>query len=581
MGKMKKTAILGRLLRYLMVHRAYMLAAIFLTLAANGLALVGPYLSGCAIDAVEPGVGKVDFPKVFLYCGLMAICYLVSAGMTYLINRIIIKVSRQVVFHMRAQVFSKITQLPVGYFDTHQTGDMLSRISYDIDTINTSLSTDMVQIFASTATVIGSLAMMLMISPLLTLVFAVTVPLAIFLTKKITSFTRPLFRARSKKLGELNGFVEERIGGQKTLKAYNQEKRTIQKLDVQNEETVQAYYKAEYYGNTVGPSVNFVNCLSLSLVSLFGTLLFLNGHMTVGNIASFVLYSRKFSGPINEVANIFGELQSTFSAAERVFALLDEEVEPADRPDAESLLQVQGDIALHHVDFGYKKGAPVIRDLSLHAPKGALIAIVGPTGAGKTTLVNLLMRFYDPDSGSVTMDGHDIRDLHRKDVRRAYSVVLQDTWLFSGTVFENIAYGKEGATREEVQKACQAAGIDSFIRSLPKGYDTMIHEDASNLSKGQKQLMTIARAMLLPCELLILDEATSNVDTRTEEQIQAAMRTLMKDKTCFVIAHRLSTVRNADCILVVRDGQVVEQGRHEELMEQGGFYAKLYQAQFS
>ena len=303
--------------------------------------------------------------------------------------------------------------------------------------------------------------------------------------------------------------------------------------------------------------------------------------MTVGNIASFVLYSRKFSGPINEVANIFGELQSTFSAAERVFALLDEEVEPADRPETESLSQVQGDIALQHVDFGYKKGAPVIRDLSLHAPKGALIAIVGPTGAGKTTLVNLLMRFYDPDSGSVTMDGHDIRDLHRKDVRRAYSMVLQDTWLFSGTVFENIAYGKEGATREEVQKACQAAGIDSFIRSLPKGYDTMIHEDASNLSKGQKQLMTIARAMLLPCELLILDEATSNVDTRTEEQIQAAMRTLMKDKTCFVIAHRLSTVRNADCILVVRDGQVVEQGRHEELMEQGGFYAKLYQAQFS
>lgn len=578
--RMKKSRILVRLIGYLMAHKFWMLLAILLTISSNLAALVGPALSGLAVDSII-GPGQVNFPMVFYYCGLMAAFYVGSAALAYLLQRVLIRVSRKVVYQMRSDVFNKLSSLPVGYFDTNLTGDILSRISYDIDTINTSLSTDLVQIFASTVTVVGALVMMLNISPILVLVFVVTVPLSIFLTKKITGFTRPLFRKRSAKLGELNGFVEEMIGGQKTLKAYNREEQTAEKFDVQNEEAVEAYYKADYYGSTVGPSVNFVNNLSLSLISLFGAFLYLHGGISMGNISSFVLYSRKFSGPINEVANIVGELQSAFSAAERVFRLLDEEPEPADAPDAEGITQVTGDVRLDHVRFGYNKDVPVIKDLSLFAPKGSLVAIVGPTGAGKTTIINLLMRFYDPQSGVISLDGKKIQGLKRKDLRLAYSMVLQDTWLFSGTVYENIAYGKEGATKADVVEACKAAGIHDFVMTLPHGYDTVLTDDGSTISKGQKQLLTIARAMMMESELLILDEATSNVDTRTEVKIQKAMRSLMKDKTCFVIAHRLSTIRGADLILVVKDGEIVEKGTHKELMQGDTFYSKLYHSQFA
>lgn len=563
-----------------MANKYWMLAAITITVAANLLALTGPYLSGLAVNAIV-GIGKVDFPKVGYYCMLMAICYVASAGLSYLLERIMIKVSRRVVFKMRSDVFNKLSELPVGYFDTHQTGDILSRISYDIDTINTSLTTDLVQLFASAVTVIGALVMMLKISPVLVLVFVITVPLSIILTKKITGFTRPLFRKRSAKLGELNGFVEEMVGGQKTLKAYNREKRTIKKFDVQNEEAVQAYYKAEYYGSMVGPSVNFVNNLSLSLITFFGSLLFLQGGINIGNISSFVLYSRKFSGPINETANIIGELQSAFSAAERVFRLLDEPVEPLDTDDSEELDRVDGNVELKNISFGYNKDNLTIKNFSVNVPKGSLIAIVGPTGAGKTTIINLLMRFYDVDSGTITLDRKPVKNIKRKDLRLAYSMVLQDTWLFSGSVFENIAYGKEGATLEDVENACKAAGVHDFIMTLPDGYDTILNDDGENISKGQKQLLTIARAMLMKSELLILDEATSNVDTRTEIKIQKAMRELMKDKTCFIIAHRLSTIQNADLILVVRDGMVVEQGTHNELMSHDSFYSQMFNAQFT
>ena len=537
--KMKKTAVLSRLLPYLMRYKFLMLGAILLTVGGNLLSLAGPYISGLAVDAMELGRGKVNFEKVGCYGVLMVVMYAISAALSYALTRLMIVISRRVVNTMRHDVFQKLSELPVGYFDTHQTGDILSRISYDIDTINTSLTNDMVQVFASAVTVIGALIMMLSISPTLVLVFVFTVPLSMFMTKKITGFTRPLFRKRSAKLGELNGFVEEMISGQKTLRAYGQEKNTIKKLDKQNDETVDAYYRADYYGSMVGPSVNFVNNLSLSLVSFFGALLFLGGSISIGNISSFVLYSRKFSGPINEIANIIGELQSAFSAAERVFRLLDEE------------------------------------------PKGALVAIVGPTGAGKTTIINLLMRFYDVDSGEITLDHKPIKDLTRRSLRLNYSMVLQDTWLFTGTVYENIAYGSEKATREDVERVCKACGIHDYIRTLPDGYETVLEDDGANISKGQKQLMTIARAMLLESSLLILDEATSNVDTRTELRIQKAMRTLMADKTCFVIAHRLSTIRNADMILVVRDGEIVERGTHESLMQGDTFYRRLYNAQFA
>lgn len=574
-----KSTIL-RLGYYMLEYKWLLFCAIVCTVGSNLFALIGPRLIGYAIGAIEPGQGAVDFGLVFYYAAWMAGFYAISAVMSYGLQVLMIIISRKVVYRMRQDVFEKLLKLPVGYFDTHQTGDIISRISYDIDTVNASLSNDMVQMLTTVITVVGALLMMLAISPKLVLVFAFTVPLSIFLTKKLTGKTRPLFRLRSGKLGELNGFVEEMVTGQKTLRAYGREEYTIKRFDVKNEEAVEAYYKSEYYGSIVGPMVNFVNNLSLSLISVFGALLYLAGSMTIGDISSFVLYSRKFSGPINEAANIFSELQSALAAAERVFRLMDEEPEAADAEDAEELNEVTGKVEVKHVDFGYLPERTIIHDLSFCASPGRLVAIVGPTGAGKTTLINLLMRFYDSKSGCILVDGREMSRVTRKSLRKAYAMVLQDTWLFYGTVYENLAYGKEDATMEEVVKVAKAAHIHSLIKRLPNGYDTVLTDEGTNISKGQKQLLTIARAMLLDARMLILDEATSNVDTRTEIKIQKAMRKLMEDKTCFVIAHRLSTIRNADLILVVDQGKMVEQGTHEELMEQGGMYRQLYQAQF-
>lgn len=569
-----------RLGQYMLQYKWMLFLALACTLGSNLFALIGPKLTGLCIGAIEPGKGQVDFETVFYYAAWMAGFYLVSAAMSYGLQVLMLTISRKVVYRMRQDVFEKLLSLPVGYFDVHQTGDIISRISYDIDTVNASLSNDLVQLLTTVITVVGALLMMITISPLLVLVFAFTVPLSIFTTKYLTGRTRPLFRERSARLGAMNGFVEEMITGQKTLKAYGREEYTRKRFDKKNKDAVEAYYRAEYYGSVVGPCVNFINNLSLSLISVFGALLYLGGAMSVGDISSFVLYSRKFSGPINEAANIFSELQSAFAAAERVFRLLDEEPEPVDGPGAETLEQVRGNVRLEHVNFGYEPGKPVIRDLSLEAKPGRLVAIVGPTGAGKTTLINLLMRFYDADSGRILVDGKEIKGLTRKSLRKAYAMVLQDTWLFHGSIYENLAYGKAGATRQEVEEAAKAAHIHSFIMRLPQGYDTILTDEGANISKGQKQLLTIARAMLLDARMLILDEATSNVDTRTEQQIQKAMRRLMEGKTCFVIAHRLSTIENADLILVVNDGEVVEQGTHRELMERGGAYSRLYRAQF-
>ncbi len=574
----KKTVL--RLGSYMIQYKYLVLLALGLTLGSNLLALVGPMLSGYAIDAIEPGAGKVDFVRVFYYAGLMVVFYVVSSVLSYILSVLMIQISRKVVYQMRKDVFNRLMELPVGYFDTHQTGDIISRISYDIDTVNTSLANDIIQIFTTLITVVGAFFMMIVISPKLVLIFAFTVPLSIALTRFITGKTRPLFRMRSRRLGELNGFVEEMISGQKTLKAYHQEENTIGRFDGKNGEAVEAYYRAEYYGSVVGPAVNFVNNLSLALVSMFGALLFLNGQMRIGSISSFILYSRKFSGPINEAANIMSELQSALAAAERVFHMIDEPAETADCTGALELENVDGDVLLEDVSFGYTKDQKIIKGLNLHAASGKLVAVVGPTGAGKTTLINLLMRFYDVDDGRIRVDGHDICDVTRASLRRAYAMVLQDTWLFEGTVFDNIAYGRQGATLEEVTAAARAARIHSYIKRLPQGYDTVLTDEGTNISKGQKQLLTIARAMLLDAPMLILDEATSNVDTRTEQQIQQAMRRLMEHKTCFVIAHRLSTIQNADVILVVNHGEIVEQGTHGELMERKGFYFQMYQAQF-
>jgi len=568
-----------RLLKYMMQFKWMLLAAVFMTVTANLLALKGPRLAGEAIDLII-GPNNVDFAGVLHYVKQMLVYYGASTIMNFLVSVFMIHVSRRVVYRMREDIFHKLGQLPISFYDRWQIGDILSRISYDTDTINMSVSSDIVMILSSVTTIVGSFVNMLELKPALLLIFAVTIPCAFFAARFNVKRTRPLFKARSASLGELNGFVEEMISGQKTLKAYHQEENTIRNYQGYNKRASDAYYKSEYYGSFMGPTVSFINNLSMAAVSVFGSLMFMAGSLTIGNISSFIQYSRKFSNPINEIANIYGDLQSALAAAERIFGLLDEPIEPLDAPHAKALQNVKGDVSLQNVSFGYTKDRIILKNFSLEAPRGKMIAIVGPTGAGKTTFINMLMRFYDIDSGRITVDGQDISDVTRKSLRLAYSMVLQDTWLFHGTIFENIAYGTENATMEDVVRVAKAAKIHNYIMHLPQGYDTVLTDDGTNISKGQKQLMTIARAMLQDSNMLILDEATSNVDTRTEVQIQAAMRKLMQDKTCFVVAHRLSTIQHADLILVVRDGNIVERGTHRELMDAHGFYRELYDAQF-
>ena len=578
--KINTGALLRRLWRYLGKYRILVVLAVFLSVTSSLLGLYGPKLSGDAINAIDLGEGKVDFDTVFRCAALMAIFYLLSSVFSYLLHTVMLRLSRSVTRQMRHDVFESLSVLPVSYFDQFQTGDIISTITYDVDTVNQSISADMLQILQSVVTVSVSFIMMLSIAPQVVLIFLVTIPITFLFTRWMTKRVRPLFRRRSARLGALNGFVEEMLSGQKTIRAYGRENAVTERFDEKNNAAVEAYTVAEANGTLTGPAVNFISNLSLALVCVFGSVLVLKGKLRIGHLGSFVQYSRKFSGPINELANIISELQSAVAAAERVFTLIDAQPEPADAPDAGELTDVRGDVQLKDVDFSYTPGVPIIQDLDLHAKPGSLTAIVGPTGAGKTTIINLLMRFYDVDKGGIYVDDQEIRTLKRSSLRRAYSMVLQDTWLFHGTIYDNIAYGKPGATMEEVVAAAKAAHIHGYISRLPKGYDTVLSDNAASISKGQKQLLTIARAMLLNAHMLILDEATSNVDTRTEQRIQAAMRTLMQHKTCFVIAHRLSTIQSADWILVLDKGQVVEQGTHESLMAAGGFYRQLYQSQF-
>lgn len=574
--------VLLRLGKYLWAFKWRLIGILILTIISNVLALIGPTISGEAVDEISVVLdgGTIDFKVIYRCIIIMVICYTLSAVMSFFISRMMINVSRKISFKMRDDVFNKLVDLPVAFFDKTQTGDVISRISYDIDSINTSLSSDLIQICSSIITVIGSLIMMIRISPLLVLIFVFTIPMSIIITTKLARKTKPLFRARNRQLGNLNALVEEMFSGHKTIKSYHQEASTIEEFDLENEKTVSASYEAEYYGSVIGPSVNLVNNISLALISMFGAILYFYG-LTLGKIQSFVLYSRKFSGPINEFANIISDLQSASAAAERVFRLIDQEKEKADSLDAFVLDEVKGDVTVDDISFGYNfEERVILSDLSLKADKGSLVAIVGPTGAGKTTLINLLMRFYDVNLGSIYVDGHNINNITRKSLRKAFAMVLQDTWLFEGTIAENIAFGNDNANLEDIKRVAKIAMIDDYIESLPNGYDTLLTENGINISKGQKQLLTIARAMLLNAKMLILDEATSNVDVMTENKINIAMRNLMEDKTCFVIAHRLSTVRNADLILVVNDGEIVEQGTHQELLALNGFYSKIYNAQF-
>ena len=586
-----KKGILIRLFSYILNLWYLFIPAILMTLFSNQLALLGPGFSGEAIDAIALEGGP-DFEMVWQNVGKMLLCYALSAILSYLLASLMIFMSQKIICTMRKQLFEKLTSLPVGYFDTHPTGDIISHISYDIDTINSTLSHDFVQIMTSIYTVVGSLIFMWNISKPLIAVFIITVPASVIFTRFRSKKIRPLFKKRSKKLGELNGYAEEMLSGCRTIAAYEREEEIASRFNIRNEDSMDAYYKADYYGCTMGPTVNFINNLSISLVMILGGILYMlsqNGlaakgtffFITLGGVAQFVQYSRKFAGPINEFANILSELQSAFSAAERVFAIIDEESEKEDKENALELKNSKGEVEFKNVVFGYTPGKTILKDVSFKALSGKTIAVVGPTGAGKTTVINLLMRFYDVNSGCVTVDGTDIQDITRKSLRKAYTMVLQDTWLFGESIYENIAYGRENASYEEVIEAAKAARIHSFIESLPDGYNTILTDDGVNISKGQKQLITIARAMLANSEMLILDEATSNVDSRTEIKIQEAMAELMKGRTSFVIAHRLSTIQNADVILVVQDGKISEQGTHDELMKKGGFYSTLYNSQFS
>lgn len=588
----RKTArsVMLRLGGYMLKHWPLFITAIILTLVSNQLSLLGPKYSGDAIDAIA-AAGGVKFNLVWPSVVKMAVCYGLSAILSYLLAVTMIQLSQKIVYTMRRQLFEKLTSLPVGYFDTHATGDIISRVSYDIDTVNASLSQDIVQVMTSIYTVVGSLIFMWNISKPLILVFAVTVPASILFTRYRTKRVRPLFSRRSHKLGELNGYAEEMLSGGKTIRAYCREDEIGAAFNKRNIETMDAYYNAEYYGATLGPSVNFINNLSISLVTIFGGILFMYSQsgafkagslffITLGGVAQFVQYSRKFAGPINEFANIINEFQSAFSAAQRVFRIIDESPESRDMPGAVELKNASGRVDIESVSFGYTPSREILHDISVHAEPGKTIAIVGPTGAGKTTIINLLMRFYDPVEGKIRVDGSENREITRSSLRRAYTMMLQDTWLFHGTIYENIIYGKENATPNEVYEAAKAARISSYIERLPDGYDTVLSDDGTNISKGQRQLITIARAMLSKSTMLILDEATSNVDSRTEIKIQQAMARLMEGRTCFVIAHRLSTIQNADLILVLQGGKITESGNHEQLMKKGGFYSTLYNSQF-
>ena len=573
-----KQTVLVRLGRFFRPYGLQFLLLLALLLAGNLLSLAAPLLSGRAVDAVGIRAGGVDFPGVFRNCAGMLGCYALSSLLNYTVSFRLLRTAQAVSHDLRKAAFDRMSELPVDYFDTHPSGDLISRVCYDVDTVNATLSTDLLQLGTSVFTVAGSFLMLLLLSPRLTLVFLVTVPLSAALTRFQMKRIHPLFRLRSKELGALNGFAEERMGCRRSIRTYGVEKEDLSLFDERNDAASRAYYDADRASAALGPSVNFVNNISLTFVSVFGALLYLGGGLSLGSLSSFVLYSRKFSGPIREAANLLAELQASAAAAERVLDLLGQEPEAADPDEALPVEHLKGDIRFNHVTFGYDSARPVLRDFTAHIPAGSLAAVVGPTGAGKTTLVSLLLRFYRPQSGTITVDGWPLNAYSRDGLRRRLALVLQDTWLFGGTIAENIAYGAPGARREAIIEAAKAARIHRFISSLPQGYDTVLTDEG--VSKGQKQLLAIARCLLTDAPIVILDEATSNVDTETEGEISLAMERLRQGRTCFVIAHRLATIRGADRILVLDQGGAAEQGTHSELLAAGGVYAQLYAAQF-
>ncbi len=571
---MKKNNTLSKLYAYVAAHKKYLILLIIAALLANLFMLAAPYISGRAIDFIR-GEGDVDFPMVIKFSLILFAVYLLNALFTWIMTVFTSSLSNRTIERMRNDAFENISRLPLKFFDGHSHGDIISRLTNDIDAVSDGLLQGITQLFSGLVTVIGSLVLMFLLNWKITLCVIVITILCIFISKAIATNSGKMFRLQAQTTGELNGYVSEIVGNLKVVKAFGYEDRSAGVFGEINSRLYDCGQKAQFYSSLVNPTTRYINNLAYISVGVLGGLAALAGHLSVGIISSFLIYATQFARPINDMTSILTQLQSAQAAAARIFALGDIEPEKSD----ENLPELKvggGEVTFSNVDFSYDKKTELIKDLNITAKPGQRVAIVGPTGAGKTTIVNLLMNFYGVDKGKILVDGQNIDEVQRDSLRRNFGMVLQDTWLFTGTVKENIAYGKEGATDEEVIEAAKAASAHGFIKRLPDGYDTMITEDGGNLSGGQKQLLTIARAMLSNPEALILDEATSNVDTMTEQRIQKAFLKMMEGRTSFIIAHRLSTIREADLILVMDRGRIVEQGTHNELLKKNGFYTRLY-----
>jgi len=569
---------LVRIWQYLSHHSWALVLAALLVVIGSGLELLGPYLMGRAID--EYIMSSRNLPGLARMALLMLIVYLLVSLTTWLQAYVMVRVSQRAVRDIRDELFTRLQMLSLRFFDRRPHGELMSRLTNDVENISNVLAESVTQLFSSLLGIGGVATVMLVLNLRLALVSLVTIPLMILLSDWIARRTRRGFREQQQTLGELNGLIEETITGERVVKAYVREQAVIEQFDVVNARLRRSSTYAQIFAGVIGPLTNLVNNVGFAVVAGAGGWMAVKGLATIGTIAAFINYARQFARPLNQIASLYNSIQSAIAGAERVFEVIDEVPELRDAPDAQLLAQIQGDVVFEDVCFSYETGVPVLRHINLHARPGQTIALVGPTGAGKTTIVNLLTRFYDIDGGSIRIDGVDIRRVRMGDLRRQLGIVLQDTFLFSDTVMENIRYGRLDATDEEVIAAARLANADQFIQRLPQGYHTQLSERASNISQGQRQLLAIARAILANPSILILDEATSSVDTRTEKYIQEAMLRLMKGRTSFVIAHRLSTIRQADEILVINDGEIIERGTHKELLAQKGFYYRMYMSQF-
>lgn len=572
---------LKRLWNFFKVERKWLIITFSLIIISGLLGVSVPFLIGRAVDAIFPGIGSVQFDRLRLIVLLLLSVYILDNGMTFLQEYIVAGIAQRVVYNLRKELFEKLQSLPIMFFDIHTHGEIMSRATNDIDNVSITISQTTVQLMASTVNILGSLVMMIYLSPIMTGASLITVPMVYFLTKFIASRTRSFFSQQQKTLGNLNGHIEETIGGIFVVKAFNNEEKVIREFKEQNNILRDVGVKAQIWSGFIMPLMNVINNFGFGVIAILGGILALKGMISIGVIASFISYSKQFTRPLNELANTFNTLQSGIAGAERVFEILDEVEERQDSPHAIETKDIKGQVEFKEVFFEYEEGEPVLRNVSFKVKPGTNVALVGPTGAGKTTIVNLLTGFYEIEKGEILIDGINIKDYKKDSLRRIFGMVLQDTYLFSGTIRENIRYGRLDATEEEIEKAAILARADDFISKLPKAYDTYLNEGGTNLSQGQRQLLAISRAILADPSILILDEATSSVDTRTELKIQEAMVKLMENRTTFIIAHRLSTIRDADIIMVIDKGQIVEAGSHEELLERKGHYYKLYHSQFA